>query len=79
MSYHELARHLVVDSGEDLQGKTLASASFATPDQARMFDESIRVMNGRYLDLSILGYPKDVRSGSAHPLISGDRVSYDLH
>ncbi|MFP4680141.1 MAG: hypothetical protein ACLFQB_06675, partial [Chitinispirillaceae bacterium] len=27
VSYHELARHLVVDSGEDLQGKTLASAS----------------------------------------------------
>lgn len=79
VSDNELARHLIVEAGEDLQGKTVASASFATPDQASMFDESMRAMNGRYLDLSILGYPEDVRSGSAHLLISGDRASYDLH
>jgi 3-hydroxyisobutyrate dehydrogenase-like beta-hydroxyacid dehydrogenase len=75
----ELSRTLVEEAGADLKGKVVASASFVTPDQAKVYDAVVKAAGGKYLDLSIPAYPNEVRSGSGVFLISGDRESYEAH
>lgn len=79
MSDHELARTLVEEAGPDLQGKVVASTSFATPDQSRAFAAVVSAAGGRYLDLSILAYPSEVQSGAGVFFVSGDRTAYEAH
>ncbi|WP_276319865.1 NAD(P)-dependent oxidoreductase [Egibacter rhizosphaerae] len=79
VSDHELARTLVEGAGPDLQGKAVASTSFATPEQSRAFAAIVSAAGGGYLDLSILAYPSEVRSGAGVFFISGDRTAYEAH
>jgi len=79
VSDHELARAVVMESGEDLTGKVVASTSFVTPGQARIFDAVVSAAGGHYLDLSIAAYPSEVRSGSGIFFVSGDRAAYEAH
>ena len=75
----ELSRTLVEQAGADLGGKVVASTSFVTPDQAQDYDAVVRAAGGRYLDLSIPAYPKEVRSGAGVFLLSGDTAAYEQH
>ncbi len=79
VSGHELSRTLVEEAGADLTGKVVASTSFVTPDQGRVFEAAVSAAGGHYLDLSIPAYPSEVRSGTGVFLISGARTAYEAH
>ncbi len=79
VSGHELSRTLVEEAGADLNGKVVASTSFVTPDQGRVYAAAVSAAGGHYLDLSIPAYPSEVRSGAGVFLISGDRAAYEAH
>ena len=79
VSDQAIARSLVEDSGEGLEQKVVASASFVTPDQGRAFGAAVSAAGGHYLDLSIPAYPSEVRSGAAVFIISGERAAYEAH
>ena len=79
VSDQELSRTIVQEAGADLDGRVLASTSFVTPDQARVFAAVVRAAGGSYLDLSIPAYPSQVRSHAGVFLLSGDRRAYEAH
>jgi 3-hydroxyisobutyrate dehydrogenase-like beta-hydroxyacid dehydrogenase len=79
VSDHELARTLVADAGEHLEGKVVASTSVVTPGQARDFDAAVSAAGGHYLDLAILANASEVRSGNCVFLLSGSRDAYEAH
>jgi 3-hydroxyisobutyrate dehydrogenase-like beta-hydroxyacid dehydrogenase len=79
VSDHEVARSLLEDAGQEMEGGVVASTSFATPEQARAFDTVLSANGIRYLDLAIPGYPRDVRAGDGIFFISGDRAAYESH
>lgn len=79
VSDHELARTLVAEAAEDLEGKVVASTSVVTPDQARDFDAVVSAAGGHYLDLAILANASEVRSQDCVFLLSGDRAAYEAH
>lgn len=79
VSGHKLSRTLVEEAGADLNGKVVASTSFVTPDQGRVYAAAVSAAGGHYLDLSIPAYPSEVRSGAGVFLISGDRAAYEAH
>lgn len=74
---YDVARPLLEEARESLRGKTVVGLSFVTPEQAATLDELTRSVDGRYLDLDILGYPTDVREGSAFLYVSGDRAAFE--
>jgi 3-hydroxyisobutyrate dehydrogenase-like beta-hydroxyacid dehydrogenase len=74
---YDVARPLLEEAGESLRGKTVVGISFVTPEQAGTLDELAESVDGRYLDLEILGYPSDVRGGSAFLYVSGDRAAFE--
>jgi 3-hydroxyisobutyrate dehydrogenase-like beta-hydroxyacid dehydrogenase len=79
VSDHESARTLVEEAARDLDGRVVASASFVTPEQARAFATVVSAAGGRYLDLEIIAWPSQVRSGAGVFLVSGPRTSYEAH
>lgn len=64
-------------SGENaagvLAGKTVIQLTALEPDQSREQDEWMRQHNVHYLDGGILGFPSDVRDGSANIAYSGSK------
>jgi 3-hydroxyisobutyrate dehydrogenase-like beta-hydroxyacid dehydrogenase len=79
VSDHDVGRTLVGEAGVKLDGAVVASISFVTPDQARAYAATVSALGGCYLDLSILGYPSEVRSGTGVFLVSGDQAAYETH
>jgi 3-hydroxyisobutyrate dehydrogenase-like beta-hydroxyacid dehydrogenase len=79
VSDHELARSLVEEAGADLEGKVVASTSFVTPEQGRDFVAVVSAAGGAYLDLEIVAWPTQVRSGAGVFLVSGERSAYETH
>jgi 3-hydroxyisobutyrate dehydrogenase-like beta-hydroxyacid dehydrogenase len=79
VSDHELARTLVQEAQQDLEGKVVASTSFVTPDQGEAFATVVSAVGGRYLDLEIAASPGEVRSGDGVFLVSGPRAAYEAH
>jgi 3-hydroxyisobutyrate dehydrogenase-like beta-hydroxyacid dehydrogenase len=76
---HLVARTLVAEAGEDLEGKAVASTCVVTPEQARDLDAVVSAAGGRYLDLAILANASEVPSGDCVFLLSGDRAAYEAH
>ena len=74
---YDVASMLLEDVGESLHGKTIVGVSFVTPEQASELAGRIRSVDGSYLDMEILGYPSDVRTGEAFLYISGARAAFD--
>lgn len=62
--------------GEALNGKVLIQLSQATPEQSLGYAAWAERHRAAYLDGSILGYPRDVRSGTCDILYSGDPVAF---
>ncbi len=79
VSGHEVSRTIIENAQVDLTDKVVASTSFVTPDQGRVYDSAVSVAGGQYLDLSIPAYPSEVRSGAGVFLISGDRNAFEAH
>lgn len=79
VSGHEVGRTLVEEAGVALDGVVVASTSFVTPDQAREYAATVSALGGRYLDLSILAYPSEVRSAAGVFIVSGDPGAYEMH
>ncbi|TVR25551.1 MAG: 6-phosphogluconate dehydrogenase [Ilumatobacter sp.] len=79
VSNHDLARALVEEADEDLTGKTVASTSFATPEQARALAAVLSSAGAWYLDVSIPAYPSEVRARAGVFLISGERRAWEAH
>jgi 3-hydroxyisobutyrate dehydrogenase-like beta-hydroxyacid dehydrogenase len=79
VSDHELGRTLVEEAGVTLQGAVVASTSFVTPDQAEAYAATVGTLGGCYLDLSVLAYPSEVRSGAGVLLVSGEEAAYQTH
>lgn len=75
----EVGRALVKAADVDLDGKVVASTSFVTPDQARVYASVVGAPGGIYLDLEIVAYPSQVRSGAGYFHISGDRTAFEAH
>jgi 3-hydroxyisobutyrate dehydrogenase-like beta-hydroxyacid dehydrogenase len=75
----EVGRALVEAADVDLGGKVVASTSFVTPDQARAYASVVGAPGGIYLDLEIVAYPSQVRSGAGYFHISGDRRAFEAH
>ena len=74
---YDVASTLLEDAGESCRGKTIVGVSFVSPDQASELAGRMQSVDGSYLDLEILGYPSDVREGSAILYLSGDRAAFD--
>jgi 3-hydroxyisobutyrate dehydrogenase-like beta-hydroxyacid dehydrogenase len=74
---HDVASSLLERADENLRGRTVIGVSFVTPEQASRLDGRMRSVDGRYLDMEILGYPSDVRTNSAFLFLSGDRAAFD--
>ena len=74
---YEVASTLLEDVGESRRGKTIVGVSFVSPDQASELAGRMQSVDGSYLDMEILGYPRDVRAGEAYLYLSGDRASFD--
>lgn len=74
---YDVARSLLMNTDENLRGKTVLGISFVTPDQTSQLDQSIRSVGGRYLDMEILGSPSDIRTNSPVLFLSGDRAAFD--
>jgi 3-hydroxyisobutyrate dehydrogenase-like beta-hydroxyacid dehydrogenase len=79
VSDHELARALVEEEQQDLEGKVVASTSFVTPDQSETFATVVSAAGGHYLDLEIAAYPSQVRTGDGVFLVSGQHAAYEAH
>jgi 3-hydroxyisobutyrate dehydrogenase-like beta-hydroxyacid dehydrogenase len=79
VSDHTVARALVEDAGQDLNGRVIASTSFVTPHQAQEFGTVESTAGGAYLDLEIVAWPSQVRSGAGAFLVSGERTAYEAH
>lgn len=78
VSEHDQARAVLDDADADLSGKVVASASFATAEQAASFHAAVRAAGGHCLDLSIAAYPTDVRGRDALFLVSGGRSAFEV-
>lgn len=74
---YEVARSVLAEAENSLQGKTIIGTSFVTPEQASVLDQRMRSVDGRYLDMEILGYPSDVRAGSAFLYFSGAEAAFE--
>lgn len=61
------------NAAEVLAGKTVIQLTALEPDQSREQDEWMRLHNVHYLDGGILGFPSDVREGSANIAYSGSK------
>jgi 3-hydroxyisobutyrate dehydrogenase-like beta-hydroxyacid dehydrogenase len=79
VSDHEVARTLVGEANQDLNGRVVASTSFVTPDQAQAFATVVSSAGGAYLDLEIAAFPDQVRSGGGVFLVSGQLSAYQTH
>ena len=79
VSDHELARTLVEEAQQDLDGKVVASTSFVTPEQSEAFATVVSAVGGHYLDLEIAAFPNQVRSGDGVFVVSGQRTAYEAH
>lgn len=79
VSDHEVARTLVEGAGRDLGGRVVASTSFVTPEQAQELATVVSTAGGDYLDLEIAAGPRQVRSGAAVFLVSGERTAFEAH
>jgi 3-hydroxyisobutyrate dehydrogenase-like beta-hydroxyacid dehydrogenase len=78
VSDHELARTLVEQANQELDGRVVASTSFVTPDEAQAFGTVVSSAGGAYLDLEIAAFPSQVRSGDG-VFVSGQRAAYEAH
>ncbi len=76
---HSTGRELVEQAGADLRDKTVASTSFVTAEQAHRYAEVVRAAGGDYLDLEIVAYPSQVRSGGGFLLLSGPLAVFEAH
>ena len=74
---YNVASTLLEEAGEHLREKTIVGISFVSPEQASELAGRMRSVDGSYLDMEILGYPRDVRAGEAFLYLSGDRASFD--
>jgi len=79
VSDHEVGRTIAEEAGAALEGTVVTSTSFSTPEQAEDFATVVHAAGGSYLDLSILAYPSEVRSGAGTFFVSGDRTVYETH
>jgi 3-hydroxyisobutyrate dehydrogenase-like beta-hydroxyacid dehydrogenase len=79
VSDHDLARTLMEEEQQHLDGKVVASASFVTPDQSEAFAAVVSAAGGHYLDLEIAAFPSQVSSGDGVFLVSGRRAAYEAH
>ena len=65
------------NAAKELKGKTVIQLTTLEPDQSRGQDEWMRQHNVHYLDGGILGFPADVRKGSARIAYSGSKPVFE--